>query len=75
MEKMDGNIENFISNRDGHITTSLGTEFDDLFEMIDCSYVRRIIDSLKGFEFKTNNVRTQVARDVLNRQLSRVKHK
>ena len=73
VKQLDGNIENFISNKDGHITTSLGMEFDDLFGLIDCSHVRKIINSLKDFEFKTNNVRTQVARDVLHRQLSRIK--
>lgn len=74
MEQLDGNIENFISNNDGHITTSLGMEFDDLFEMIDSQHVRRRLESVRNFEFKQNTPRTKVATQVLKRQLSKIKN-
>lgn len=73
MEQWDEKIENFIINKDGHITTSLGMEFDELFKMIDCSYVREKIKAIRHFDFKNKTPRTNVAKEVLQRQLSRIK--
>ncbi len=72
-EEWDKSIENFITNKDGHITTSLGMEFDDMFKMIDCSYVREKIKAIRGFEFSSKTPRTKVAKEVLQRQLDRVR--
>ncbi len=73
-EEYDKSIENYISGYKG-ITTRTGISFDQLFELIDCKYVRSKISMLQGFRLNTPYKRCNVANDVLQRQISRIPNK
>ena len=75
LEQFDGNIDNYLNNKyDGkEALTADGTSFEDMFALIDCTYIRNKLKALQGFTFKEGLPRDKVANQVLKRQLSKIK--
>ena len=73
--EIDNNIDSYINNSNGVVTTSTGQSFEELFRLIDCKYVREKLSLLRNFKFTPKYKRYKVANEVLKRQLSLIIYK
>lgn len=66
-------LEDYICNSEGSLVASDGMSFDDLFKLIDCKYVREKIELIKGIKLTYKCKRTDIANEVLDMQLKKIK--